>query len=318
MFAPAATKSLGPIHVREFRFHQESVVHRFPFSRRGFLGAFVGTVAGGCLCPSVMVSAAQLTRGFENTARATASGEELNRQRNIWVMEVDFKPMRMIFLNSVDPATGQSKTERVWYLAYRAINRPLPNRKVDDETVPVNEVEPRPGKEKFIPEFTLITFEDPARSIPAEVYHDIVIPDAVQRVNVLERRGKDEPLFLDSVSVVQDLPEEVSPDSETQPYVYGVAMWKNVNADRDFSRVIMRGFSNGYRVETGPDGKPMTSRKVIVQDILRRGDRFDPNQAELLFEGNPRWEYQPDEKPPVLPEGIGEPAPEAAAEPEGN
>jgi hypothetical protein len=247
------------------------------------------------------VSAAELTRGFEKMIRATASGEELNRQRNIWALEVEFKPMRMIFLDANDPATGRSKKDQIWYLAYRAVNRALPNRKVDDEVVPRNEVEPRPGKDKFIPEFTLVTFEGPEREIPAEVYHDIIIPDAVRRANVLERRHADDPKFLDSVSVVQDLPDEVPADAENPPYIYGVAVWKNVNPDRDFTRVIMRGFSNGYQTAEGPDGKPVTSRKVIVQDFLRRGDRFDPNQAEFLFDGNPRWDYQPDAKSPVLP-----------------
>jgi hypothetical protein len=209
--------------------------------------------------------------------------------------------MRMIFLDSTDPATGQTKKDQIWYLAYRAINRPLPNRKVDDEVTPRNEVEPRPGKDKFIPEFTLVTFEDPKREVPAEVYHDIVMPAVVRRANVLERRISSDPKFLDSVSVVQDLPDEVAPDAEDQPYVYGVAVWKNVNPDRDFIRVIMRGFSNGYQTVTGPDEKPVTSRKVIVQDFLRRGDRFDPNQAEFLFDGNPRWDYQPDAKSPTLP-----------------
>lgn len=286
----------------------------FHFSRRGFLGACVGTFASGLICPSAYVSAAGLSRGFEKRIRATASGEELNRQRNIWVLEVELKPMRMIFLDSNDPATGKSKKEQVWYLAYRAVNRALPNRKVDDEVVPRNDVEPRPGKDKFIPEFTLLTFESPQREVPAEVYHDIIIPEAVRRVNVLERRHTDDPKFLDSVSVVQDLPEEVPVDDENPQYIYGVAVWKNVNPDRDFTRVIMRGFSNGYESAVGPDGKPVTSRKVIVQDFLRRGDRFDPNQAEFLFDGNPRWEYQPDANPPVLPElesvaPVGEAAP---------
>jgi hypothetical protein len=277
-------------------------VSAFHISRRAFLGAFAGTVAGGLLCPSAYVSAADLTRGFEKRIRATASGEELNRQRNIWVLEVEFKPMRMIFLDSNDPSTGRSKKDQVWYLVYRAVNRALPNRKVDDEVVPRNDVEPRPGKDKFIPEFTLLTFDSPQREVPAEVYHDVIIPEAVRRVNVLERRRTDDPKFLDSVSVVQDLPDEVAADAENPQYIYGVAVWKNVNPDRDFTRVIMRGFSNGYESAEGPDGKPVTSRKVILQDFLRRGDRFDPNQAEFLFDGNPRWEYQPDAKSPVLPE----------------
>jgi len=268
----------------------------FTISRRHFLTACAGA-AGSALVVPAFTMAAELNRGFEKTAPAYASGEELNRQRNIWVMEVSLKPMRMIFINRVDPKTGQTKKDQIWYLAYRAINRPLPGRKADDDVTPQNEVEPLPGQDKFIPELTLVTYDDPKSQIPSGVYHDVILPAADRRINAIERRPGDDAVFLDSVSVVRDLPEPVDASAEVQPYVYGVATWKNVDPDADFFKVILRGFSNGYQEVPGPDGKPIVTRKVLVQKFIRRGDRFDPNQAEFLFDGNPTWEYQPDEVP---------------------
>jgi hypothetical protein len=278
----------------------------FRITRRGFVSGLAGTIAGSALWTSV-VSAQELTRGFSQTARSHASGEELNRQRNIWAMQVDFKPMRMIFVDHTDPATGQSRTDRIMYLAYRAINRPMPGRGSDADVRPVNEPEPMPGPEKFIPEFSLVTYDDRGTEIPDKTYSDVILPEAVRRVNRIELRGSEEPRFLDSVSIIQDLPAPVELTAPDQPYLYGVATWKNVDADADFFKVIMQGFSNGYYLEAGPDGKPVTYRRVLVQKFIRRGDRFDPNQMEFLFDGNPTWEYQPSETSLELP-GIEAPA----------
>ena len=104
-----------------------------------------GAAIGAAMVPARVSMAAELTRGFEKTLRSYATGEEINRQKNIWVLEVQMKPMRMVFIDSRDPKTGEMKKEQVWYLAYRAINRPLLNRKADDDTAPVNDVEPLPG-----------------------------------------------------------------------------------------------------------------------------------------------------------------------------
>ena len=50
-----------------------------------------------------------------------------------------------------------------------------------------------------------------------------------------------------------------------------------------------------------PSAPPMmlsavVKRKVGVQKFIRRGDRFDPTQAEFQFDDNPKWEYQPDKE----------------------
>ncbi len=278
---------------------RESIVSRVISSRRGFLTSVVaGAVAGAALLPAHTACAAELTRGFEKTLRSYATGEEINRQRNIWVMEVEFKQMRMVFIDTIDPVTREARKEQIWYLAYRAINRPLANRKDDDDTAPVNDVEPLPGPDKFIPAFTLVTYDDPLTEIPDGSYDDEILPDAMRRINRIERRFPDDPVFLNSVQVTQDLPEAVPHGTTDEKWIYGVATFKNVDPNTDFFKVIFRGFSNGYEKEDGPDGKPVVKRKVGVQKFTKRGDRFDPNQAEFQFDDNPKWDYQADREEP--------------------
>jgi len=56
----------------------------------------------------------------------------------------------------------------------------------------------------------------------------------------------------------------------------------------------MRGFSNGYEVRKGPDGEDVTWRKTLVQEFVRRGDRYDPHQIEFEHVGSPEWVSLPD------------------------
>lgn len=242
----------------------------------------VGTIAICCGLTHRTAVAQQLTRGFDQIAPAQAFGEELNRQRDLWVMEVQFKPMRMIVVNITDPKTGEAAPEQIWYLAYRTVNRPVTVR-VPDDTEPVNVLDPLPGPRMFLPKFTLITYDDPNTEIPAQIAADEILPEAVETIRRIERAP-----LNDSVSIVQSLPDAVSPDEVEIPWIYGVATWRGIDPETDFFKVVLHGFSNGY--ETRDD---QTWRKVLVQRFSRPGDRFDPNQTEFYFTGKPVWTYLP-------------------------
>ena len=56
----------------------------------------------------------------------------------------------------------------------------------------------------------------------------------------------------------------------------------------------MRGFSNGYELRGGDDNNTVTWRKALVQQVTRRGDRFDPDQVEFEYVTPPEWVYLPD------------------------
>ncbi|WP_437185782.1 hypothetical protein SH668x_002900 [Planctomicrobium sp. SH668] len=230
---------------------------------------------------------AQITRGFDKVVPAFVPTVELARQSDIWMMEVQFKPMRMVFVDRVDPNTGETSKEQIWYLAWRSIVRKVDNREVDP-TQAVNKLDSLPGPRQFIPEFTLITYSDPKTEIPNQILQDEIIASAMREIRTIERAP-----LLTSVQVVQDLPAEVDPKAEQQPWIYGAATWRGVNPDTRFFKVILGGFTNEFEVR-GEDGDEHTWRKVIVQKFRRPGDRFDPNQREFLFDGESAWVFQPD------------------------
>ena len=113
-------------------------------------------------------------------------------------------------------------------------------------------------------------------------------------INQREQRRSTEPPFLNTVDVIQPLPEPVDEDDDGTSWIYGVAAWRNVDPETDFFTVVMRGFSNGYELRPGPDGQPIVWRKSIIQKFTRRGDRFDPNQREFELAGEAQWVYLPD------------------------
>ncbi|WP_145369298.1 hypothetical protein [Maioricimonas rarisocia] len=239
-------------------------------------------------------SQAQVTRGFLQTAPAIASGEELNRQPDLWVMEIQFKQMRMTWVDITDPETGETNREQVWYLAYRTLNRPLATRQqAEEDQAPVIELDPVPSQHRLIPEFVLVTYDDRESEIPERIAMDEVIPEAVAHINQIERRRESDPVYKDPVSIIQHVPDAVPKESDDQPWVYGVATWRGIDPDADFFKVVLKGFSNGYFIRTTGD-QPIVWRKVLVQKFLRRGDRFDPNQREFEFDGPAQWDYLPD------------------------
>jgi hypothetical protein len=243
-------------------------------------------------------------RGFNTVAPAVASGLERQRQPDMYVFEVQFKPLRMIFVDVTDPKTGAVERQQVWYLVYRAVNRSFETRADDTDTKPVNVLDPLPGPSQFIPEFTLITHDRPDSDFPVHEHLGEVVPEVTAAINQVERRRPSDPLFLDGVSIVQPVPGTFPPEESNVDWIYGVAMWRNVDPDTDFFRVVIRGFSNAYERRPGPDGQPVTWRKTLVQRFIRRGDRYDPNQIEFEHHGPPEWVYLPDppdesSEPPV-------------------
>ncbi len=243
-------------------------------------------------------AAQTVSRGYDHVAKVYATGEERNRQRDLWVLEVQMKPMRLIWVDLTDPDTGEKKREQIWYLVYKAVNRPISGQTDTTDTQPVNTLDPVPERPKIIPEFTLVAFDDPKFEIPTQIYLDSITPEVVAAINKVERRRPGDPLLKESVSVVRDLPDASDNDAAAE-WIHGVAVWRNVDPETDFFKVIFGGFSNGYEIKPGPDGEPVTWRKVLVQKFTRRGDRFDPNQLEFKFEGPPQWMYQPDAGTPT-------------------
>lgn len=239
-----------------------------------------------CLATTHEANAQRLkaNEGFSQIARARTVGEEPSNQPKLWVMEVQMKPVRLLWVNLTDPETGEKKREQVWYLCYRAISRPIA-RPSGDDALPDNELDPEPKPEYFVPELTLVTLDGDI----SETFKDVILPEAQRQILKVERAN-----FKNSVQIVAPVPDASSAEELTpENSFYGLAIFRGIDPETDRFNVIFSGFSNGY--EVAENGSVL--RKTLIQEFWRPGDQFDPNLKEFRFHGEPKWIYRPDPKP---------------------
>lgn len=239
------------------------------------------TGAAACLALTTATASAQTPRGGEIRIPPIATGEERTSQNNLWVLDVYFKPMRLIKVELTDPKTGEKKLEYVWYIAYRAVHRQSDARV--DEKAPENPLDPPVSPPLFIPEFTLVVTDNDRQ----DVFPDQVIPEALAAINKREKAN-----YKTAVSVVGPLPEAVEPGGAADSALSGVAMWRGIDPEADKYTVYMTGFSNGIRLVNGPDDKPIVQTKTIMQKYWRRGDRFEQREPEIAMDGESVWIYR--------------------------
>jgi len=232
-------------------------------------------------CLPLSTARAQRPLGGELIVAPVVTGEERTSQSDIWVMEVRFKPLRMISVELTDPATGKKRPEFVWYLAYRAFLRPLPP--VGFEDRPQNVLDKPVSPPLFIPEFTLMATDTDEQ----KVYSDQIVPEALEAINLREKYQ-----YGSSVSVVGPIPPAAESGAVDAQEIAGVAIWRNLDQTADRFTVFMTGFSNGIRSIEGPDGKPVLQTKTLVQKYWRPGDQFDLYELEIRPYGEAEWVYR--------------------------
>src|SRR5688572_33499256 len=87
-------------------------------------GLALVTLLLGSLAPAFAQD--ETRKEYPLVALVSPTGEELSSQKRLWIMEVHFKPMRMVSVPLTNPETGKPQEENIWYIVYKAINRPLP------------------------------------------------------------------------------------------------------------------------------------------------------------------------------------------------
>lgn len=250
-------------------------------SRRQFLAATSATLSAATVSTAWLARpafAGPFAPGVETIAAPSISGDERTRQPDIWALEVHFKPVRMEYVDL--PVPGQEgKTQRtlVWYLCYRAINRPIAGEAPTDM--------PADQRPLFIPELTLVTEDGESQ----KTYLDRVIPAAQAAILKRERHP-----YKNGVEIVGPIPEPTPAGSKVEKSVDGIALWRGVDPKTQFFKVFFSGFSNGYQVAENPDasGKPVVLRKTLMQSFWRPADEFDQNEAEIRLQDGPKWIYR--------------------------
>lgn len=242
-------------------------------NRRQFLEGSLA--AAGLLVGGSNLLRADIAPGVETRITPQITGEERARQKDLWALEVNFKPVRMISVDIADAKSGKSKRELVWYMAYRAFCRP-------DSGVPENADRPD-ERPMFVPEFTLVTEERGKQ----QIYPDRILPAAMAAIVKRERYK-----YKNGVEIVGPLPPVAPSNARQALSLDGVAMWRGVDPDADFFTVFMTGFSNGYTVSVGADGKELVQRRTVMQKFWRPSDRFDQNEQEIRLKDDPQWIYR--------------------------
>jgi hypothetical protein len=302
-----------------------------------FLGRRITATLAAILLWNVADSAlsqqisAPLDSGFARTSSISVSIDEMLGARKVraltepilgpgypelWIGEVQYKPVRLMRLDIRDPKTGAVQKELVRYMVYRMILRDptelagaeteeLRRKLANPDLVPVNTLDPEMSMPLQLPRFILKTEDNDGE----ELYVDEINLQIQQAVFKREfgRRGLDLKMF-NSAEAIAEIGNPVSRNDEDalSKAIYGVAVWRNVNPKADFFTVIMSGFSNAYRISTDESGKRNIEEKVIVQRFARPGDEFAQNEQEFKFindldtDGDgkidvryPNWQYRP-------------------------
>ncbi|MBC7967909.1 MAG: hypothetical protein H7Z17_18515 [Fuerstia sp.] len=273
---------------------------------------------------------APLDSGFARTSSIAMSVDEMLGSRKtraltepilgpgypeLWIGEVQYKPVRLMRLDIRDPKSGVVQTELVRYMVYRMILRDptelagaetaeLRRKLADPNVDPANTLDATVTLPLQMPRFLLKTEDDDLQ----ELYVDEINLEIQKAVFEREfgRRGLTLKM-LNSVEAIAEVGEPVPGDDKDalSKAVYGVAVWRNVNPKTDFFSVIMSGFSNAYRISTDANGNRVVEEKVIVQRFARPGDEFDQDEQEFRFindqdtDGDgkidvryPNWQYR--------------------------
>ena len=222
--------------------------------------------------------AAELKNGFTQSTGAEVTVAELVAHPELWLMDVQFKPLRMI----------RTRNGLVWYSVFRVVNRDLQRQPDTSNTVPRNVTDKAP-KHLFSPRFTLVT----ADGDQPKTYIDVIAPDIQKQIAKRERLKLSNPIEL-----AGELPPltMADADNEEENARYGVVLWRDIDPQTDRFSLFMTGFSNGYRLVKGPDGETLVERKTVLQKFWRPGDEFDQDEREIKFDGDPQWIYRVEEK----------------------
>ncbi len=193
----------------------------------------------------------QVTFGFDNVAPPVTTGDERTSQTNLWVLESQFKSLRMRLVELPDPKTGEMRKEPVVYLVFRVINRGLGETKDESDTAPTNKFDQEVAAPQFVPEMSLVTDDDDIQKI----YPDVILP-AAQKIILEREKAKLPPgvTLKNLVDISGTIPEITPPGANAKQTkaLYGVAMWRGVDPEADYFTIMISGFSNGYKLVRGP------------------------------------------------------------------
>jgi hypothetical protein len=200
-------------------------------------------------------------------------------RRDIWCLELTFKPVRMIWVD-VPQASGKMQRKLIWYMVYHVKNtgKHLKPTKQDDGSYAMQESD---RDVRFFPQIVLESHEY------KKAYLDRLIPVAISAIQQKEDPNRK---LLNSVEISNKL-IPVSTDLVDHS-VWGVATWEDVDPRIDFFSLYVQGLTNAYRWIDPPaafkKGDPpgqgrMLLAKTLVLNFWRPGDEYVEDQRIIRF-----------------------------------
>jgi hypothetical protein len=244
-------------------------------------------------------------------------------RQDVWVLDLKFKPIRMMWVDIPDPATGRMQQKLVWYLVYSVTNPGKALHPVEgaDHTYRVETVDkPVP----FIPNFTLEIHGSLQKDDAAftKVYQDRLLPVALRAIR--EREDPARP-FLSTAEMAaypditwpisappQPVKEGAAATSETADTpskpkgipvgktVWGIVTWvqwtpghpvvaTEIDPRYVWFSIYIEGLTNAYRFQDDPAeykarGQYRTIyHKALKLNFWRPGDEFTNNEDQIRW-----------------------------------
>jgi hypothetical protein len=200
--------------------------------------------------------------------------KEIRFRREIWYLEFQFKPVRMIKVD-LPQADGRMRRKLIWYLVYSVTN---PGKVMPSAEGPDGKFQLQDSEEPilFVPVFRLYSHEF------GKWYQDRVIPLALGPIATREDPKRK---FYNSV-------EMATRPIEPGETVWGVTTWLDVDPRIDRFSIYVNGLTNAYRWQDTPGaykpGDPLGKgrsfvRKALKLNFWRPGDEIDEHEREIRY-----------------------------------
>jgi hypothetical protein len=212
-----------------------------------------------------------------------ARAQSMILRRNVWGLELAFKPLRMMYVDVPQP-TGKLERKLIWYMVFRVRNpgRHLaPEAKPDAYGHPLYSTGAVNFSRHFFPQLVLKSHEFDKE------YLDRIIPTAIAAIQ--QREDPNTPLHSTVEISKVKLDVDGGPDDRG---VWGVATWEDVDPRLDFLSVYVQGLTNAYKF-ADPAGAfkqgdpPGTGRifatKTLQLNFWRPGDIVNPTEEEIRY-----------------------------------
>ncbi|MFN6207434.1 MAG: hypothetical protein ACK49R_13430 [Planctomycetota bacterium] len=199
--------------------------------------------------------------------------------RNVWQLEFATLGLRQIKLSFKAP-DGAVQNRHYWYLVYRVRNlgESISYDQVKQDVVfpyVLNEVKLDAAKEQpellprtFQPTFELTGWVADAKGEYSPIsYRDQFLPLVAKEIQKLEDPNQ---RLFNSLEI-GDIEIPLS-RSESDPGVWGVAVWEEVDPRVNYVSIRVKGLTNAYRIVATADGKIDVVNKMLQLNYWRPGD----------------------------------------------